>query len=128
MRRSEIRDLIALTVERRYPAGDYTGIGKAAPYVEVVLGYRYVRDSFSAGVDGTLHVFHRVDFMSDVGGVPTGRRHHWHELAAGPCRVSCLPRAVLLIEADSRTTPMRAFAQHRRTKSSGATDPRIRRR
>jgi hypothetical protein len=73
MRRSEIRDLIALTVERRYPAGDYTGYrGKAAPYVEVVLGYRYVRDSFSAGVDGTLHVFHRVDFMSDVGGVPTG--------------------------------------------------------
>jgi hypothetical protein len=54
--------------------GDYAGYrGHAAPYVEAVTGYRYVREPFRIGIDATLHVFNRVDFISDVGAGPTDR-------------------------------------------------------
>jgi hypothetical protein len=46
--------------------------GHVAPYVEAAVGYRHQGDRIRFGLDATLDVFNRVDFVSDVNPGPHG--------------------------------------------------------
>ena len=54
--------------------GDYsTYAGEVAPCVEATLGYRHLFERFTVGIEGTLQVFNRVTYFSDVGTDRNGR-------------------------------------------------------
>lgn len=54
--------------------GDFESYqGVAAPYVEVVAGYRHQGSWWRVGADLTIHFFNRVTYVSDVGAGYRGR-------------------------------------------------------
>ena len=46
--------------------------GHVAPYVEAAVGYRHQGDGIRFGLDATLDIFNRVDFVSDFNPGPRG--------------------------------------------------------